>query len=75
MKSITIELPELSEIKERDVKLMLAGQLYEDERLTLGQAAHLAGLSKRTFIEIIGQFGFSIFSKSVDDLHNDIKNA
>jgi hypothetical protein len=35
----------------------------------------MAGVSKRTFIELLGKYGVSIFSDSVDDLHSDIKNA
>jgi predicted HTH domain antitoxin len=67
MKTISITLPELSGLSEFDVKIILAGELYVRERLSLGQAADLAGLSKRAFIEIIGKYGFSIFSESMDD--------
>ena len=35
----------------------------------------MAGLSKRTFIEIIGKYGVSLFSKSEDDLLKDIQNV
>jgi len=41
----------------------------------LGQAADLAELSKRAFIEILGMYGFSLFSKSEEDLLSDIANA
>ena len=55
--------------------MLVAGKLYEQRKLTLGQAAQLVGLTKRAFIEIIGKYGFSIVSDSVDDLHSDIENA
>jgi hypothetical protein len=35
----------------------------------------MAGVSKRTFIELMGKFGVSVFSTSVDDLRSDINNA
>ena len=73
MKTVSIELPE--NISETELKIILAGELYEREKLTLGQAADLAGLSKRAFIEMIGKYGFSLFGDSVDDLMADIKNA
>jgi predicted HTH domain antitoxin len=38
---------------------MIAGELYEREKPSLGQAAEIAGLSKRTFIEIMGEYGYS----------------
>jgi len=75
MKTISITLPELSGLSEFDVKIILAGELYVRERLSLGQAADVAGLSKRSFIEIIGKYGFSIFSESLDDFRLDLENA
>ncbi|HNT50835.1 MAG TPA: hypothetical protein PKK67_09620 [Cyclobacteriaceae bacterium] len=35
----------------------------------------MAGFSKRTFIELMGKYGFSVFSDSIEDLRSDIKNA
>ena len=55
--------------------IILAGELYEREKLSLSQAAQLTGLSTRAFIELMGKYGFSIFSKSEDDLISDIENA
>jgi predicted HTH domain antitoxin len=49
--------------------------LYEDGKLSSGQAAEIAGLSKRTFIELLGRYGVSVFSNSIEDLNNDIANA
>ncbi|HEY9047032.1 MAG TPA: UPF0175 family protein [Ohtaekwangia sp.] len=73
MKTVSIDLPE--NISETEIKIILAGELYEREKLTLGQAAELAGLTKRTFIEMMGKYGFSLFGDSVDDLMADVNNA
>jgi hypothetical protein len=43
--------------------------------VTAGQAATVAGLSKRAFIKIMGKQGVSVFSRNVSDLHNDYANA
>ena len=75
MKTLTISLPESIESGELELKMILAGQLYERGKVTLGQAADIVGVSKRTFIEIMGRFGFSIFGESIDDLKSDIVNA
>ena len=75
MKTLTINLPESVESEEFELKMILAGQLYERGKVTLGQAADIVGISKRTFIEIMGRFGFSIFGDSVDDLKSDVANA
>lgn len=75
MKTLTITLPESVESEEFELKMILAGQLYERGRVTLGQAAGIVGISKRTFIEIMGRFGFSLFGDSAVDLESDIRNA
>lgn len=75
MKKITLDIPDSLDIDEHGAKMLLAGKLYEQEKLTLGQAAELVGLTKRAFIEVIGKYGFSIISDSIDDLHSDIENA
>jgi len=73
--TLQVKLPSISDLTENEIKIILAGELYEREKLSLGQAADLAGLTKRAFIEIMGKYGYSVFSKSVDDLLSDIKNA
>ncbi len=73
MKTVSVNIPE--EMSELEIKIILAGGLYKREKLTLGQAANLAGLTKGTFIESMGQYGFSVFGDSVEDLLNDIENA
>jgi predicted HTH domain antitoxin len=75
MKALTINLPESLDSEEFEIKMLLAGQLYERGKVTIGQAAEITGISKRSFIEIMGKYGFSLFSESSDDLKSDILNA
>jgi predicted HTH domain antitoxin len=72
---ITVNLPENVELKEFDFIVYVATKLYEDGLVTVGQAAEMSGLSKKSFIEILGKYGVSLFSESEDDLLNDIENA
>ena len=72
---LSIEIPEMVRVNEKELKILLATKLYEMEMLSLGQAAKVAGLSKRAFIEVMGLYGVSLFSMSVDELQQDIANA
>ena len=73
MKKLVIDIPDTLVIDEREAKTLLAANLYKSARLSLGQAAELAGYSKRTFMELLGNYNVSIFSD--DELENDIANA
>ena len=75
MKTIQINIPDDIDLKDYDAKMIIASKLYEDGKLSSGQAAKLAGLSKRSFIELLGRYGVSLFSNSLEDLESDIKNA
>lgn len=75
MRNLVLNLPEDIDLKDFDLSMILAARLYEDGKLSTGQAAKLAGLSKRAFIELLGVYGVSLMSTSLDDLHNDIRNA
>lgn len=75
MKTIQLNVPENLDLKEYDYAMIVATKLYEDAKLSAGQAAGIAGLSKRAFIEMLGKFGVSIFTTSVSDLKSDIANA
>ena len=75
MRTINIQLPDGLELKDFDVTMTLASKLYEDGKLSAGQAADIVGVSKRTFIELLGKYNVSVFSNSIQDLHNDIKSA
>ena len=58
MKTVTLTLPETLEMDEKEIVMSLATKLYEDGKLLLGQAAQLVGLSKRTFMELLGNMVF-----------------
>ncbi len=75
METVTIKIPAQINRKVFDIQTYLAAKLYEDTILSAGQAAEVAGLSKRDFIEILGHYGVSVFGESVSDLNSDIANA
>ena len=75
MQSIKIDLPDSLNMSSFEVKMLLAAKLYEDGKLSSGQAADMVGLSKRAFIELLGKYGVSVFGYDFDELENDLKNA
>ena len=75
MTTLTLNLPKTVKFEERELILILATKLYERGSLSLGQAAELAGLSKRAFMEILGDYGVSVFNYSADELEKDLENA
>lgn len=58
-----------------DLTMIIASKLYEEGKLSLGQAAELANLSKRAFAEILGKYNVSIFNYPASDIARDIANA
>jgi predicted HTH domain antitoxin len=75
MKSVVIQIPDHLEISEQDLKLRVAARLYEEKKVSLGEGAMIAGVSKRFFIENIGKFGVSVFNYEPDELLEEIKHA
>ncbi|MFC2188285.1 UPF0175 family protein [Fulvivirgaceae bacterium LMO-SS25] len=75
MKTITIDLPNSLDLNDKEARMIFASKLYEMGKLSLGQAAELAGYSKRTFMELLANYGVSIFNYSPDELDQDLKNA
>ena len=66
MKTLTLQIPET--IDEKEVKMQLAAHFFEKGLMSSGQAADMAGISKREFIETVGHYGVSIFGEQIDDL-------
>lgn len=75
MKTLTLNIPESLDMDTSELTMILATQLYEQGKLSLGQAAELAGLTKRTFAELLGRYKVSIFNYPVSDLIRDVSNA
>lgn len=75
MRTLQLNLPDTVNIEDKEILMVLATKFYEQGKLSLGQAAQLVGLSKRAFMEVLGNYGVSLFNYSSDDLKNDIKNA
>ncbi len=75
MKTLTLNVPDNLDVDNRDIAMLVSTQLYKEGKLSLGQAAEVAGLTKRTFVEILGSYNVSIFNFPASDLSNDVANA
>lgn len=75
MKTLTLNIPDNLEVDNRDLAMLVSTQLYEQGKLSLGQAAEVAGLTKRTFAELLGSYNVSIFNFPASDLSRDVANA
>lgn len=75
MRTLTIQIPGTVDLDDREAKMALASKLYELGKLTLGQAADMAGYSKETFMELLADYGVSFFNYLADELDEDLKNA
>lgn len=75
MKVVTLNMPDNLEMDNNEVAMLVATRLYEQGKLSLGQAAEIAGLTKRTFAELLGKYNVSIFNYSALDLSRDVANA
>lgn len=75
MKSMTVNVPENFAMNEQELSFFLAAKLFEQRMLSMGRAAEMAGVDKRTFIENAGKYGVSIFNYTAEELKEELQNA
>ena len=71
MKTLTIKIPDDIDLSPRETSKFLAAKLYEAGRLSLGQAAALADLSKLAFAEILADYDVSLYNYPPDEILRD----
>ncbi len=60
----------------KEIKTIAAVNYYKEKRLSIGQAALLAGMKEEEFIKLLATFKVSIFRyENNDELLQDLKNA
>lgn len=75
MKTLTLNVPDNLDVDNTDLAMLVSTLLYEQGKLSLGQAAEVAGLTKRTFTELLGRYNVSLFNFPASDLSKDVANA
>ena len=75
MKTLKINIPNTADIDDKEARMSLASKLYERGKLSLGQAAELAGYSKETFMDLLAEYNVSLINHPADELDEDIENT
>ncbi|MGB3344071.1 MAG: UPF0175 family protein [Aequorivita sp.] len=75
MRNLKLNLPETINLDDFEISMIIASKLYEQGKLSLGEAAIMVNISKEKFMELLSEYGVSVFSTSIADLHQDIDNA
>ncbi len=55
-------------VSDDEARLLLAVKLFETGRLSLGQAAEMAGYSKHGFIDVLGHQGIAVVNYPASEL-------
>lgn len=71
---ITVKLPDIN-IKEEEIKLLLAIKLLEDGVISLGKAAEIAGYSEKAFVEVLIHRGIPPLKYLKLNLEKELRNA
>jgi predicted HTH domain antitoxin len=72
---LLVSLKETPSQFEKQAKILLAVKLYELGKVTTGNAAKIAGLSRIEFLFTLAQFSVSPMGIEPDELEGDWKNA
>lgn len=75
MKTLSLNIPDTIDVSNNELVMLVATKLYEQSKLSLGQAADVAGLTKRSFAEMLGKYNISIFNSPVSDIAKDVAKA
>jgi len=71
---VTVTLPELN-IKEDELKILLATKLFEEGVVSLGKASEIAGYSEKAFAEVLMHKGIAPIKYRTMDLNKELSNA
>jgi predicted HTH domain antitoxin len=72
---LTLEIPDVANISKTEAQILFAMKLFEADKLSLGKAAEVAGLSYRTFYELLIRYGIPVVTITEDDVKWEIENA
>ena len=72
---LTLTVPDMANLSQTDAQILFAIKLFEAEKLSVGKAAEVAGLSYRTFYELLGRYGVPIVNMTTEDTEQEIMNA
>lgn len=66
-----LQVPDSLGEQQHDTVRFIAAKLYESGKLSLGQAAEMASLSKRTFAELLSDYNVALLNYPVSEMLSD----
>ena len=69
---LTVELPQ--NVSREDAQRAMAIRLFQTGKVSLGQAAGMAAVTKRAFIDLLGREGIAVINYSADDLGRELRS-
>jgi predicted HTH domain antitoxin len=72
---LTLEIPDVANVSQTEAQILFAMKLFETDKLSLGKAAEVAGLSYRTFHELLIRYGVPVVTMTEEDVKWEIENA
>lgn len=68
--SLTVAIP--AQVSLDEARLLLAVKLFEKARLTLGEAARMAGFSLRGFMDVLAAEGVPVVNYPAEELAGEL---
>ena len=69
---LSLDLPETVRLNQTELKMILLYSLFDKGILSSGQAAKVAGVSRRYFLENASTYGVSIFQYDAEEIKEEI---
>jgi predicted HTH domain antitoxin len=74
MGAAEVRIPLPPNVSGDEVRTLAAVKLFEVGRVSLGQAAQLAGQSVRAFIEVLARYQVPVINYTAEDLEKEIRS-
>lgn len=71
--TVQVTFPEGVHVSDKEIKMIVAAKLFEMGELSSGQAAKVAGITRREFLESVGRYGVSIFQYDGKELEEELE--
>lgn len=75
MKTIHLRVPDSVDLETSEITVLLAATLYEKGKLSLSQAAEMAGVALHTFAETLRTYNVSILNHPASEIQQDAEIA
>jgi predicted HTH domain antitoxin len=71
MKTVSLRIPD--DLNEKELLMEIASMLLGNGIMSSGQAAEMAGITKREFLQQVGRYGVSVFNESAEELQRRVE--